>query len=175
MVLLLSFSAQNLIKPISLNNQVKYEQLASEVESLELDRLLGYAFYQAISTTPSDYSDLLNGCSFIDNSENTVTHRGLLYTLAYLNYAKYIGESYIFDTYSGFSQKVRQDSERISSGDIKRLQLENREIAFNAFELIRMYLNKSNESNPLTYPLWNSKSDKRIYIPRFYGIKKTEG
>lgn len=171
MALLLSFNTQQAIKPISANNESKYAQLAAEVESLEVDKLLGYAFYQAVSTTPANYSDLLNATEFVDCNGNTVKHRGLLYVIAYLNYAKYIGESYVADTFSGFVQKNRPDSERISSGDIKRLQQENREIAFNAFELIRMYLNKNKD----TYPLWNCNSDKKTYKPKFYGIKKTQG
>ena len=151
----------------------KYNMIAREVESLELDKLLGYAFYQDVSANQSDYSDLLNGCQFEDRNKNLVFHRGLRYVLAYLNYAKYIGESYVQDTFTGFVQKTRQDSERISAGDIKRLQQENREIGFNAFELIRMYLNKENEKTPKTYPLWNCTSDKKIYKPIFYGVKKT--
>jgi hypothetical protein len=168
---LLSFSAQQAIKPISANNESKYAQLAAEVESLEVDKLLGYAFYQAISLAPNNYGDILNATEFVDNNGNTVKHRGLLYVIAYLNYAKYIGESYVVDTYSGFVQKNRPDSERISSGDIKRLQQENREIAFNAFELIRMFLNKNRD----VYPLWNQTSDVKTYKPKFYGIKKTQG
>ena len=171
MALLLSFSAQQAIKPISANNESKYAQLAAEVESLEVDKLLGYAFYQAVSATPNDYGNILNATEFVDNNGNTVKHRGLLYVIAYLNYAKYIGESYVVDTYSGFVQKNRPDSERISSGDIKRLQQENREIAFNAFELIRMFLNKNRD----LYPLWNCNSDVKTYKPKFYGVKKTQG
>lgn len=171
MALLLKLSEQQNIKPLTANNEGKYNQLASEVESLDIDKLLGSAFYQAVSASPSSYSDLLNGATFEDNYGNTVTHKGLKYVIAFLNYAKYIGESYVFDTYSGFVQKNRPDSERISSGDIKRLQQENREIAFNAFELIRLFLNKNKE----TYPLWNCGSDKKTYKPIFYGVKKTEG
>lgn len=171
--LILPFESQQLIKPMSLNNEDKYNQIAREVESLELDKLLGYAFYQDVSANQEDYSDLLNGSQFMDKQNNLVYHKGLRYVLAYLNYAKYIGESYVVDTFTGFVQKTRPDSERISTGDIKRLQQENREIGFNAFELIRMFLNKSNENNPKLYPLWNNTSDKKIYKPRFYGVKKT--
>jgi hypothetical protein len=65
MLLLLSFNEQNTIKPISLNNEDRYNQIATEVESLELDKLLGYAFYQAVAANPENYTDLLNGCSFV--------------------------------------------------------------------------------------------------------------
>jgi hypothetical protein len=169
MSLLVSFEEQNDIKPMSINNKAKYEQIASEVESLELDKLLGYAFYQAVSATPTNYTNLLDGCSFEDYHGNTVTHKGLRYVLKYLNYAKYIGEANVFDTYTGMVQKTRQDSESLSVGQIKNLQQESREIAFNAFALIRIYLNK----NSTTYPLWNCQSDKKISKPVFYGVKNT--
>lgn len=167
--LLLSFENQNIIKPMSLNNEDKYNQIAKEVESYELEKLLGYAFYQAISEHPENYDKILLPYQFEDKLKNTVRHRGLLYVLAYLNYAKYVGESYINDTFTGFVQKNRPDSERISTGDIKRLQVENREIGFNAFDLIRQYI----ELNKVDYPLWNRTSDKKTYTPKFYGIKKT--
>lgn len=171
--LILPFESQQLIKPMSINNIDRYNMIAREVESLEIDKLLGYAFYQDVSANQENYSDLLNGCQFVDKQNNTVFHRGLRYVIAYLNYAKYIGESYVNDTFTGFVQKTRPDSERISTGDIKRLQQENREIGFNAFELIRMFLNKENEKTPKTYPLWNLNSDKKVYKPIFYGVKKT--
>jgi hypothetical protein len=168
--LILSFEGQQEIKKMSENNEDLYNVIAAEVESYELDKLLGYAFYQAISESPEDFDDLLNGSTFEDRHRHIVKHRGLRYVIAYLNYAKYIGESYVADTFTGFVQKNRQDSERISSGDIKRLQLENREIAFNAFALIRDYIN----INPTLYPLWNKRtSDVKTYIPKFYGVKKT--
>ena len=167
--MLLSFDKQQEIKPMSINNRDRYDMLANEVESLEIDQLLGYAFYQAVAANPANYSDLLNGSSFTDAYGNTVNHKGLLYVIAYLNYAKYIGESYVNDTFSGFTRKRLDNSEALSSGDIKRLQLENREIAFNAFALIRMFLNNNKE----TYPLWNLTSDKKTYKPKFYGVKKT--
>lgn len=168
---IISFIEQQQIRPISSNFVNKFEQLSVEVESLELDKLLGYAFYQAVYASPTSYDDLLNGCSFEDYNGNIVTHRGLKYVLAYLNFAKYISESYVQDTFTGFVQKTRTDSERISSGDIKRLQQEAREIAFNAFSLIRIYLNKNYD----LYPLWGCDSDVKTYKPIVYGIKKTLG
>jgi hypothetical protein len=169
MSLLLTFDKQQSIKPISANNAGKYPQIATEVESLEVDKLLGSAFYQTVSAAPADYAALLNETEFTRQDKTKIKHKGLLYVIAYLNYAKYIGESYVVDTFSGFVQKTRPDSERISSGDIKRLQQENREIAFNAFELIREYLNL----NKTTYPLWDRTSDKKVRKPNFYGVKNT--
>lgn len=172
MALLVTWAQQQAIKPFSVNNSSKYDQLAAEVESLEVDKLLGPAFYQAVAAAPTDenYVKILNAYTFTRADESTITHKGLRYVIAYLNFAKYIGESYIADTFTGFVQKTRPDSQQISSGDIKRLQQENREIAFNAFALIKEYL----DLNTATYTLWTSESNKRTSKPVFYGLKNTE-
>jgi len=167
---ILDFNEQNEIKPISLNNDKRYYQIAKEVESLELEKMLGCAFAQDVIDNYANYTDLLQGSEFTDVYGNIVSHKGLKYVLAFLNYSRYVGESYISDTFTGMVKKTRQDSETISSGDIRRLQQDAREIAMNAFELIRMYLNNNKE----TYPLWNQTSDKKVYKPKFYGIKTTE-
>lgn len=178
MAILLSFAQQLAIKAIGGYNaantvaQAKYTLLANEVESLEIDKLLGSKMYQAVSAAPANFVGLLDGCSFEDCNGDTLTHKGLRYVIAYLNYAKYIGESYLNDTATGITQKTRPDSERISSGDIKRLQDENRAIAFNAFDLTRQYI----EGNSAFDELWSlTNSNKRIKKPYFYGVKATKG
>lgn len=170
---LLLLSEQQSIKPISSNNEDKYALLAEEVESYELSKLLTPVFLQDIQAYPTSekYANLLGEHAFVDEKGNTLKHRGLKYVIAYLNFAKYVGESYISDTFSGFVRKTRADSESLSVGDIKRIQQENKEIAFNAFELIRIFLNNNKE----IYPLWNQSKEVRISKPKFYGIKKTHG
>lgn len=170
MALLLSYSQQQAIRPISSNNESKYAQMAAEVESLEVDKLLGSAFYQDVVDNPDEYADLLGEYEFTRADQTTIKHRGLRYVIAYLNYSKYIGESYITDSFSGMVQKLRPDSEHISSGDIKRLQQQYREIAFNAFNLIREFL----DLNKDTYTLWDCNSDKKMRRPNFYSLKNTE-
>lgn len=170
MSLLLSFEQQKAIKEISQNNAKKYNQIAIEVESLELDKLLGYTFYQQVASHPEDYEDLLNGCTFEDIKGNTVSHKGLRYVLAYLNYSAYIAESFVNDTFTGLVQKNRPDSESVSQGVIKNLQSNARAIAFNAFDLTKMYI----ELNYEKYPHWSRlTSNKRTQPPKFYGVKKT--
>jgi hypothetical protein len=172
MALLLSWAQQQAAKPFSLNSEPKYAQIASEVESLEVDKLLGSAFYQAVSADPTnaDYVKILDEYEFTRaDGVNTIKHKGLRYVIAYLNYAKYIGESHIIPTATGLRQKTTPESEPVGSGEIKRLQQEYREIAFNAFNLIREYL----DLNTATYTLWDSDSDKKVQRPNFYSVKKT--
>ena len=166
---ILSFETQQTIKPVSINNKSRYEQLIKEVESLEIDKLLGSAFYQDICKNPVNYTDLLNGCSFVDCHGNTVEHLGLNFVIAYLVFAAYVRESYMTDTFTGFVKKTRPDSELLNIGDLKNLETKNREIAFNAFELIKKYL----DLNSKTYTFWNCNSNKIVNNFKMYGIKNT--
>ena len=174
MALLLTYIQQKEIKPIGgLNNanQVaigKYDLLAEEVESLELDKLLNSPLYQDVSANPLSYEDLLDGSEFKSCNDTTINHRGLRYVLAYLNYAQWSKESHVNDTSTGFTQKTRPDSELMSKGDRDNLYNHNREIAFNAWKLTEAYLNQAD------IDLWNPKQSKRIKKPTFRGLNNFE-
>ncbi len=168
---LLSFAQQQSYKKISANNSGKYDQLALEVENKELSDLLGVALLQDLQTNPTSTNNLklLNGDTFIDCNGNSIKHRGLRFVLAYLNYSRYIGESMVNDTFTGFVVKTRPDSEQISEGYIKRLQAENRSIALKEFQIIKEYLEKNTD----TYTLWDCTEKRKPFTPRIYGIRKT--
>ena len=166
MGLLLSFESQQGIKPISGNNSAKYPTIAKEVEALEITKLLGVEFYQAVSASPTEYLHLLDEYSFTNSFGRIVKHNGLRYVIAYLNFSKYVGESYINDTFSGFTKKNIPESEQLNEGERRRLQGEYRQIALTSFETIREYLNL----NKTTYPLWGEKSDNISFTPKFYSV-----
>jgi len=169
--MLLSLIQQQSIKPISEKNTAKYTQLATEVQGKELRDLLGIALYQDVVTNPTSTGNiaLLDGASFVDCNGNTITHNGLRFVLAYLNYVKYIGESFVNDTFTGFVQKTRPDSENLGEGAIKRLQQESKDIALSEWAVIKEYLDVSY----LTYPLWICGTSKSIYRPKFSGLRNT--
>lgn len=171
MNLILSYFDQQAIKKLSIDasSREKYEAMAGEVQSYELSKLLGFTFYQKIEQNISSFTDLISGCTFMDKANNVLVHKGLKYVLAYMNYAKWAGESSFNDTYTGFVKKQRQDSENLSKGEINQIQNEARQIGFNEFELIRMYLDLNKE----TYPLWSPFKSKKTNQPKFYGVKKT--
>ncbi len=131
--MILTFEKQQELKPIAASFRPKYRQLATEVERVELPQLIG-----DVDIDLRD-NDLLNGCEFEYKGKNT-KHFGLRTVLAYLNYAKYVSESYIHDTFSGLVSKKNEYSERIPSSDIKRVQAENRQVAFFYFENVRRYI-----------------------------------
>jgi hypothetical protein len=168
---LLTFAQQQTYKKISANNGGKYDQLAFEVENKELSDLLGVALLQDLQTNPATASNLLllNGDTFTDCNGNTIKHRGVRFVLAYLNFSRYIGESMINDTFTGFVVKTRPDSEQISEGYIKRLQLENRSIALKEFEIIKEYLDSKTD----IFTLWSCTSKRKPFTPRLTGVRKT--
>lgn len=168
---LLSFAQQQATKKISANNSSKYDQLALEVENKELSDLLGVALLQDLQTNPTLARNLLllNGDTFTDCNGNSIRHRGIRFVLAYINYSRYIGESFINDTFTGFVTKTRPDSELLSEGNIKRLQLENRSIALKEWEIIKEYLDLKTD----VYTLWMCTSKRKPFTPRIIGVRKT--
>jgi hypothetical protein len=178
---LITYQKLNEIKPVSVNNRTKIEQIIKETEELELDKLLGPLFYQEVvdnytptttaTTETTIYQDLVEGSTFVDSCNNTVTQKGLWYVLSYLVYGNYIEVSYINDTLTGFVQKTRPDAQPISQGAIKNLVNKNREIAFNYFNKVREFLCE----NYNEFDNWSANKEKKDNDFKFFGINKTKG
>jgi hypothetical protein len=177
---IITLSQQQAIKQISPNwaNTAKltggvtnFDQLSNEVENKELNTLLGLEFYQWIlaNFTDANVLLLLNGTTYTNNAGNSITFKGLLYVLAYLNFSEYVVESHISDTFTGMKKKNTAESEHLSLGEIKNIQNRNRGIALQEFEVIKDYL----DVNYLTYTLWKPCKSNKISKPYIYGIKKT--
>lgn len=169
---LLSWSDQQTIKKMSANNEAKYAQIATEVEEEELRSLLGVAMLQDLQDNPTETNNarLLNGDSFENYLGQTVKFKGIKFILAYLNFAKYIGSSFVSDTFTGMVVKTRAESELVSEGTIKRLQLENRRIAMAEWDLTKEFLDLNSDD----YPNWYLAVDrKKPHTPRIYGVRKT--
>lgn len=166
--MIISYDKQQAIKPVSLNNQSIFEQIAKETEMLELSALLGIAFYQEIDNNKENYSEILNATEFVNSQGYNITHQGLYYVIAYLVFAKYIANSYVNDTFSGFVKKNLQNSEHLNEGERRRLQHEYRSIALTAFEAIKEYLSLNNTN----YPLWGCKLSSKTSLPNFYTVTK---
>jgi len=177
--MLLPYSQQQIIKPVSKNNQTKFEQISIETQDLELDQLLGTVFYQEVvdnyvptttaTTTPDIWQELVEGSVYTGSCGNQITQKGLWYVLAYLNYASYINEAHIADTLTGFVQKTRPDSQQINYPAQKNLMNKNREFAFNYFDKTRDFLCV----NHTDYPNWNVTKEKKVRDFTLKGYKRT--
>lgn len=171
MSLLLSFQQQQAIKPIASLNAEKYDQIAREVEDNDLLGMLGIALLQDVQDFPDkEYNaKLLDGDTFVDLFGNTIKTRGLRYILAYLNYAKYVLNSGIEDTYAGFKQLKNEQTDPLSEGSKRNLIENARNIAATQFEVMKRYLN----ANLANFPLWYYGLSRSSTSTRFYGVKKT--
>lgn len=168
---LLSWAEQQAIKPMSANNSAKYAQLTTEIENNELLKMLGVAMVQDLIANPTTTANaaLLAGSSFTNYRGETISHKGLKFVIAYLNFSKYLGESYVADTYTGFVSKNRPDSTILSEGAIRRMQETERAIALTAWDTVKEFLN----TNSTDYPYWHAYDEKKVYRPKLVGLRKT--
>lgn len=168
---LLTIAQQQLIKKISENNTQNYDQITKEVEEIELRDLLGIELLQDLQGNPSSTMNvrLLDEYSFENCNGNTIKHKGLRHVIAYFNYARYVNDSYIADTFTGIVEKNRQETTRASEGVLNRLRNESRRVAMKEWEVIKEYLDLNSDD----YPLWDCVEDKQIFQPRFYFLRKT--
>lgn len=153
---LLTFNEQQSIKPISANNQGKYAQLQKDVEDIQLPRLLGYKLAQLVQTTPSSYTDLLNGSEFA-YCDYTLKHKGLKYCLAYFTYAEYVTQSMFEDTFTGFQHQNRAETTRATGGELKQIAQLSINAAETAFELVKKYIDFA-QLNEYDKPIHKARS-----------------
>lgn len=153
MSLLLTYSDQQSIKPVSDNYpQAQWTKLANEVQVQDLQKILGFDFYQDIIQNPASTANaaLINGGTYEYNSV-TYTYAGLKYVLAYLIFAQYIRHSPIKDTYGGFVKKQFEDSRETTKGEQGNLHLDYRKIAFHYWEECACFLKANSADYPYYY------------------------
>lgn len=176
---LITIEQQQAIKHLSPNwaagtlvegGKTNFEQLAEEVEFSELQSLLGIELFQDLQTNPEEqkYVDLLTGKTFIYNDKN-LTLKGLVFMLAYLNFAQFAYQAQFSNTFSGLVKKKRNESEGTNLGEVGKFQTDARKIALQEFEIIKLFLNE----NPDIYPLWNCTKKRSPYKLKLVGLSKT--
>lgn len=158
------------IRPISKNNQVRFEQISQEIEDYYLPKYLGRAFAYDVQTNPANYTDLLDGVEFSDCDDNTIKFKGLKWVLAYFIYASYIEEIKYRDTYTGIVTKNREEANTITQGQEEKLKNKYRSYAESEVDVMKLYL----DENETTYDLWECRKTGRPYTPRFTNIKRTK-
>lgn len=155
--LLWTYADQQTIKPISANfPRGEFEQIMEEVQVEDLQKLLGFDFYQDIIQNPTGTwnAKLLDGGEYEYNSV-TYFYEGLKYVLAYFAYARYVKISSKKDTATGFVSKQFEDSRQINVGKELNLHKDFTKIAFKYWEECQKFLsaNSSEFSYYYTDPL----------------------
>jgi hypothetical protein len=130
---------QQAIKPLNSNNTGLFAQLQTEVECNDLVKYLGFEFYQDLKRNPTTYTTLLAGGTYTVNGV-TYTFDGLKHVCAYLLYARYVEQSYIQDTFSGFVQHTGENFRQISGAEMKNRAAAFREIAGTLWDECKNYL-----------------------------------
>jgi len=170
--LLWTYANQLTIKPISANyGQTKFEQIMLEVQVEDLQKLLGFDFYQDLIQNPTDTwnKKLLDGGTYTYNSV-TYFYEGLKYVLAYFAYARYVRVSSKKDTATGFVSKQFEDSRQINDGDESNLHKDFRKIAFKYWEECQKFLSANSSefsyyyADPLPSRCWPSENYNKAYF-----------
>jgi len=135
MSLLITYNDQQLIKPISANNEEKWTPIANEVQLTKLKELLPIDFYYDLIANPTNewYAKLIAGGTYTVGNV-TYEFAGLKTVLAFFIYERYISESAVNDTYSGFVFKNNDDSRAMSWAEKKNLMSEVRTVAKTHFD-----------------------------------------
>ena len=161
--LLWTYSDQQTIKPISPNfPQPEFSQIAEEVQVEDLQKILGFEFYQDIVQNPTTTANaaLLNGGTYTYNSTQYF-YEGLKHVLAYFFYARYIRQSFKKDTYGGFVGKEFEESRKLNNGDESNLYNINRRLAFKYWEECLCFI----KANPSDYPYFYTDPPPRSCWP----------
>ena len=117
------------IKPVSQNNIPLLNQLINETEEVKIRQLLGCEIFDKITDEISRNS--------ISADLQHILDQGLYHCVTYMVYARYIQESMLIDTFTGFVTKNRPDSQVASAGAIKNVANEYSNMAIFYFNLVK--------------------------------------
>ena len=140
----------------------RINQVILDAQRLDLEPLLGRAFYyelwNALDDSPvlTKYSDLRDGTEYTDPNGYTIQFYGILPVIAYFSIARLRLEQDGFITRSGNKFKEREQSERIGYKTLEAQASADRSKALYYQESLLDYL----EKNKATYPNWNNYSPK---------------
>lgn len=154
-----------------------------KAQELDLKPFLGHALYYdfikyfntdgtLMDETPQAYKDLLNGSEYLDRYGHVVLYEGLLPTLVYFTFARFIEADAIHYTATGPVIKHHDNGEALSPQDITKLVQQHRSVANAHANEVEKFLS----DHKADFPLWqfNGKNkSSRQSGPRIRSIDKT--
>jgi hypothetical protein len=165
------------IKPERLNIFIK------KAQDLDLKPFLGHALYYDFiknfnsdgtiqDSAPQQYKDLFNGSEYLDRYGHIVLYEGLLPTLVYFTFARFIEADAVHYTATGPVIKHHDNGDPVAPKDIVKLVQQQRSVAnAHANEVEKFLWDNRNE-----FPLWrhNGKNkSSRQSGPRIRSIDRT--
>jgi hypothetical protein len=165
------------IRPERLNAFIR------KAQDLDLKPFLGHALYYDFiqnfnddgtlkDTTPQPYKDLLNGSEYLDKNGHIVLYEGLLPTLVYFTFARFIEADAVHYTASGPVVKHHDNGDPVAPGDIVKLVQQQRSIANAHANEVEKFL----WDNKDDFPLWQyngRNKNSRQAGPRIRSVDKT--
>lgn len=163
MALLITYSEQQTIKPISENNQSRFAQIMEEVQINELQELLGIELYQDLINNPTSAQNviLLDGTTWTYNSQSIVM-KGLKYVLAHYFIAPYVDEIPKQDTFSGYVKHNFDESNQTNENEKHATKKRARETAMKFWREVELYLDNHQD----TYTYWKCANSKNFARPK---------
>jgi hypothetical protein len=169
---------------ISVN--IKPERLkvfVNKAQDLDLKPFLGYALYYdfikhfnedgSIKTdAPQHYKDLLNGSEYLDKNGHIVLYEGLLPTLLYFAFARFIEVDAIRYTSSGPIIKHHENSDAVTPQYITKLVQQQRSVANAHANEVEKFL----WDHRTDFPLWRFSAKNKTARqsgPRIRSVDKT--
>jgi len=139
-----TFADQQETKPIDENNEHLFDQFQDEVQNHDLKKLIGFEFFNELFQNIDDYTLLIDGGEYTVD-DTTYSFRGLKYVCAYLFFARYVRESRIKDTFTGFVTHTADNMQALSSNEIVNLENRYKEIATTEWDACLHYLKSTEE------------------------------
>ncbi|MES2428935.1 MAG: hypothetical protein V4560_18285 [Bacteroidota bacterium] len=169
---------------ISVN--IKPERLkvfVNKAQDLDLKPFLGYALYYDFikhfnvdgtikDDAPQNYKDLLNGTEYLDRDGHIVLYEGLLPTLLYFAFARFIEADAIRYTANGPVIKHHDNGDAVAPQYITKLVQQQRSVANAHANEVERFLWDHRSG----FPLWrfsDQNKSARQPGPRIRGVDKT--
>lgn len=154
-----------------------------KAQELDLKPFLGHALYYDFikyfnadgtlqDDTPQPYKDLLNGTEYLDRYGHIVLYEGLLPTLVYFTFARFVEADAVHYTASGPVIKHHDNANPLSPQDVAKLVQQHRSVANAHANEVEKFL----RDHKADFPLWqfNPKNrSSRQAGPRIRSIDKT--
>lgn len=165
------------IKPDRLNVFIK------KAQDLDLKPFLGHALYydfmknfnedgSIMDGAPQQYKDLLNGSEYLDRYGHIVLYEGLLPTLIYFTFARFIEADAFHYTSTGPVLKHHDNADPLAPKDIVKLVQQQRSVANAHANEVEKFLRDNRNDFPLWHYNGKNKSSRQAG-PRIRGIDRT--
>jgi len=165
------------IKPERLNVFIK------KAQDLDLKPFLGQALYYDFiqnfnsdgllqDTAPQQYKDLLNGSEYLDKYGHIVLYEGLLPTLVYFTFARFIEADAVHYTATGPVIKHHDSGDPVAPKDIVKLVQQQRSVANAHANEVEKFLWDHKDLFPLWHYNGKNKSSRQSG-PRIRSIDRT--